>query len=90
MGRDLTAILFGEKYELPRERVAARVDAKLFDAYVGEYEFVAADCKSVQLRAERAGNGDGRVYTITLKVADASGNVRTATAKVAVPIASCT
>ncbi len=46
---------------------------------------IAADCKSVQLRAERIGNGNGRVYTITLKVTDASGNVGTATAKVTVP-----
>ena len=46
---------------------------------------IAADCKSVQLRAERDGNGNGRVYTITLQVTDASGNVSTATAKVTVP-----
>jgi hypothetical protein len=31
------------------------------------------------------GNGNGRVYTITFKVTDASGNVSTATAKVTVP-----
>jgi hypothetical protein len=46
---------------------------------------IAADCKSVQLRSERQGGGDGRVYTITFKVTDASGNVATATAKVTVP-----
>ena len=46
---------------------------------------IAADCKSVQLRAERDGNADGRVYTITFKVTDSSGNVGTATAKVVVP-----
>lgn len=46
---------------------------------------IAADCKSVQLRAERAGNLDGRVYTITFKVTDASGNLTTATAAVTVP-----
>ena len=46
---------------------------------------IASDCKSVQLRAERMGNGNGRVYTITFKVTDASGNVSTATAKVTVP-----
>jgi uncharacterized repeat protein (TIGR01451 family) len=45
-------------------------------------------CKSVQLRSERNGNGDGRVYTITFKVRDASGNVGTATAKVTVPRSS--
>jgi hypothetical protein len=46
---------------------------------------IASDCKSVQLRSERMGNGNGRVYTITFKVTDASGNVSTATAKVTVP-----
>jgi hypothetical protein len=46
---------------------------------------IAADCKSVQLRAERKNNGNGRVYTITFKVTDASGNVTTATARVTVP-----
>lgn len=46
---------------------------------------IAADCKSVRLRSERAGNSNGRVYTIKFKVVDASGNVITATAKVTVP-----
>jgi hypothetical protein len=46
---------------------------------------IAADCKSVQVRAERANNGDGRVYTITFKVTDSSGNVGTKTVKVYVP-----
>lgn len=46
---------------------------------------IAANCKSVKLRAERINNGNGRVYTITLKVTDAAGNVATATAKVTVP-----
>ncbi|HEY2976231.1 MAG TPA: choice-of-anchor Q domain-containing protein, partial [Pyrinomonadaceae bacterium] len=46
---------------------------------------IAPDCKSVQLRSERSNNGNGRVYTITFKVTDASGNVGTATAWVTVP-----
>ena len=46
---------------------------------------IAADCKAVDLRAERMGSGNGRVYTITLKVTDAEGNVSTATVKVSVP-----
>ncbi len=46
---------------------------------------IAADCKSVQVRAERSGSGNGRVYTITFKVRDAAGNMTTATAKVKVP-----
>lgn len=38
MGRDLAAIVFGEKYEIPKERVAVKVDAKTLEAYRGEYE----------------------------------------------------
>lgn len=45
---------------------------------------IAAGCKTGQLRSERAGNGDGRVYTITFKVQDSFGNFSTATAKVTV------
>ena len=46
---------------------------------------IAADCKSVQLRSERHGGKNGRVYTITFKVRDASGNASTVTATVTVP-----
>ncbi|NOQ33611.1 MAG: HYR domain-containing protein [Methanosarcinales archaeon] len=42
-----------------------------------DYEF--------QLRAERAGKGDGRTYTITYTVTDASGNSADASATVVVP-----
>lgn len=38
IARDLSAIAFGEKYELPVERVVVKVDPKIYDAYVGEYE----------------------------------------------------
>jgi hypothetical protein len=47
---------------------------------------IAPDCKSFQLRAERANAGNGRVYTITFKVKDSQGNFTTVTAKVTVPI----
>jgi hypothetical protein len=46
---------------------------------------IAANCKSVQLRAERDGGGNGRVYTIVLRVKDAAGNVGTASRTVTVP-----
>lgn len=45
MARDFAAMVFGEKYELPKaasppasEPVAAKVDPKIYDAYVGQYE----------------------------------------------------
>jgi hypothetical protein len=40
---------------------------------------------TVDLRAERQGNGDGRVYTIVLAATDPAGNRTTATAHVVVP-----
>jgi hypothetical protein len=46
---------------------------------------LAADCKSVQLRADRNGNGDGRVYTLTFRVRDVNGNTSEAVARVIVP-----
>lgn len=47
---------------------------------------IAPDCKSVQLRSERDANLNGRVYTITFKVADSQGNTTTATATVTVQL----
>lgn len=46
---------------------------------------IGADCKSVQLRAERKGDSNGRVYVVTLKVTDTAGNTTTTTARVNVP-----
>lgn len=39
----------------------------------------------VQLRAERSGRGNGRMYTITITSTDASGNISTQTTQVVVP-----
>ena len=38
VAQDLAAIALGEKYELPVERVAVKVDPKIYDAYVGVYQ----------------------------------------------------
>lgn len=46
---------------------------------------IRADCKSVELRAERLGGGNGRVYTIFMSISDASGNTGLAAFKVLVP-----
>lgn len=40
---------------------------------------------TVNLRAERSGKGSGRIYTITIKCKDASGNTTTGTVTVNVP-----
>jgi hypothetical protein len=46
---------------------------------------IGADCRSVALRREREGNGNGRVYTIHLSVRDDAGNESTAAVQVQVP-----
>jgi hypothetical protein len=46
---------------------------------------IAADCQSVQLRAERQGGGNGRVYTVHLMAMDAAMNMSMATCVVTVP-----
>ena len=47
---------------------------------------IAADCKSLQLRRERDGNLNGRVYTIIFKVTDSVGQTSTVTVTVSVPL----
>ncbi|MCH8128074.1 DUF5011 domain-containing protein, partial [candidate division KSB1 bacterium] len=55
-------------------------DGKTFNDIV-----IADDCKSVQLRKERQGGGNGRVYTIHFEAVDHSGNPATASYQVQVP-----
>lgn len=50
-----------------------------------EPDWVVVDAHHVLLRAERAGQGVGRLYTITLICTDAAGNVTVKTATVLVP-----
>jgi len=38
ISQDLAAILFGEKYEIPAAVTEVKVDAKILDAYVGQYQ----------------------------------------------------
>jgi hypothetical protein len=40
---------------------------------------------TLDLRAERSGGGDGRVYTVTITATDPSGNASTAAVEVRVP-----
>jgi len=46
---------------------------------------ITDDCKSVDLRSEREGTDNGRVYTIHMKLDDGNGNVGTAICLVTVP-----
>ncbi len=46
---------------------------------------ISSSCNAVQLRRERNGTGNGRVYTVNLAVSDGNGNVGTYAFKVTVP-----
>ena len=46
---------------------------------------IASDCRSAQLRIERQGGGNGRVYDIALHVQDPAGNRTAMTVQVMVP-----
>jgi CubicO group peptidase (beta-lactamase class C family) len=80
IGRDLTAILFNEKYELPSESVAVKVDARIYDAYIGEYDFGQNRLMTItkegdKLFAQRAGAPPSEMFPESetrffLKVAD--------------------
>ncbi len=48
-------------------------------------DWLVINAQAIQLRAERAGGGDGRVYTITVTCRDASGNGATNSTTVSVP-----
>ncbi len=46
---------------------------------------IGADCRSAELRAERLGSSNGRVYTLHVAATDASGNTGTASFQVHTP-----
>ncbi len=48
-------------------------------------DWIVIDDHHVKLRAERAGNGNGRVYTVTITSTDDCGNVSSTTTTISVP-----
>jgi hypothetical protein len=46
---------------------------------------ISEDCQSIMVRKERAGNGNGRVYTVELLVTDVNGNTATTSVWIHVP-----
>lgn len=68
IGRDLTAILFNEKYELPSESIAVKIDSQIYDAYVGEYDFgqnrmITVTKEGDKLFAQRAGAPKSEMFS---------------------------
>ncbi len=50
---DLAAILLGEKYEIPQPQIVAKVDPKIYDAYVGEYQLAPNFILTVRRAGDR-------------------------------------
>ncbi|MBL0357005.1 MAG: T9SS type A sorting domain-containing protein [Chitinophagaceae bacterium] len=48
-------------------------------------DWIIVNNHHLKLRAERAGHGNGRIYTICINAKDAAGNITTQKAKVTVP-----
>jgi CubicO group peptidase (beta-lactamase class C family) len=74
MSQKLAALLFGEKYELPQDEVAAaaarkeiKVDPKIFDAYVGDYQLAPNFIMTVtregdKLMVQATGQGKSEIF----------------------------
>ncbi len=52
--RDLAAIVFGEKYNLPKEHPSITLDPKVYDVYVGQYELGADFILTITIRRQQA------------------------------------
>ena len=53
IARDLAAINFGEPYKLPRVRKVAKVDPRVYDAYVGRYELAPDRIMTITREGDR-------------------------------------
>jgi CubicO group peptidase (beta-lactamase class C family) len=51
--RDLAAIVFGEKYDLPKPRVTVKQNPKVYEAYVGRYQLDADSVMKVTTEGDR-------------------------------------
>jgi len=64
---DLAAIVFGEKYEIPKVRTSIKIDPKIYDAYVGQYELasnfiITITRENNHLFAQATGQPKFRIY----------------------------
>jgi CubicO group peptidase (beta-lactamase class C family) len=81
IARDLLAILFGQPYEVPVLRTVAKVDPKIYDAYVGQYQLTPTFILTVTREGDRLmtqATGQGKIEVFAesdtkffLKVVDA-------------------
>jgi CubicO group peptidase (beta-lactamase class C family) len=67
ISRDLSAMYFGQKYEIPRERVAIKVDPKILQEYTGKYELrpdfvLTVTREGGQLMSQATGQPKAEIY----------------------------
>jgi len=67
ISQDLAAIVFGEKYEFPKERKEVKVDPKIYEAYVGQYELkpnfiITITKENDRLFAQATGQPKAEIY----------------------------
>lgn len=63
--RDLAAIVFGEKYNLPKQRPSIALDAKTYDTYVGQYELGSDFILTVSKEGNKLmGEADGKTFEL--------------------------
>jgi CubicO group peptidase (beta-lactamase class C family) len=63
--RDLAAIVFGEKYNLPKQRSAVKLDPKVYDDYVGQYQLEPDFILTLTKEGDRlVGKAEGRTFEL--------------------------
>jgi len=72
-------------YDLSDNCSAASCVLTVTSNEAGEGDWQIVDAHHVRLRAERSGNSNGRIYTLTLTCTDTAGNRTVRTATVVVP-----
>jgi hypothetical protein len=65
--------------------VTCRIDSVTSNEALAPNAWVITGALTVQLRADRLGEGTGRIYTITIACTDAAGNTTRKTVTVRVP-----
>ena len=71
--------------DLSSDIVVEQVTSDEFDKTNGSI-VIGDDCRSVSLRADRDNKGDGRVYSVRLRVTDSDDNTAAAEFKVTIPV----
>ncbi len=70
IGRDLAAILLGDKYESPSAKTIAKVDPKIYDSYVGDYQLAPNFILTVTRQGDRlltqaTGQGQFEIFPLS-------------------------